>query len=436
MSTLNSSSLILSSHEDEPFSSRSQTIYLKQKTNRMNFKQKGDKKHFLKPFTLKDNRKGCKSVIRPIKKKHQFQTKINTFFEKPINNKANNDNSLLVSENIYNLRKISPLSLHEENNSYNKNKVNNENNNSKKIDSPENKYNLKHKTFNTFSFSSKIKNGNQKEKINNENNNNDIRENKIFNSSEIFSSKEIQNEFNKEMNGICSETDRIIKVTFFFIKNGFNFPFRYIYYKCLINYGFPLIENFNIFYEKLVSDCFKEKIEFPGKMYIEFYTETIFNLLIKDRISVAKKKIISEFFFNGENIDIIKNNLNFINSIKENNKNTRGYLQSYLESNFDEIFKQIDIRLNKQFPKSKPVLCRILSNILTECDKSGYLNYKKIIEMDGIIFDSLRIKGPNNMILNLRKMISSKIFGHEYSDKKFNNVINHYILQIFSNYVM
>ena len=244
----------------------------------------------------------------------------------------------------------------------------------------------------------------------------------------------IQHEFNKELNGITSETDRIIKITFFFIKNGFNFPFRYFFYKCLINYGFPLVENFNAFYQKLLCDCINQNINLPSKMHIEFYTEYIFYLLIKDKISDAKNKLISDFFFNGENIDIIKNNLNFINFIKENNKNIRGYLQSYLESNYDKIFKQMDIKLNKQFPKSKPVLCRMLSNILTECEKSGYLNYKKFIEMDGIIFDSLRIKGPNNITFNLRKMISSKIFGHEYSDKKFNNLINDCLLRIFSNF--
>ena len=432
MSEINSSSLAINPPEDEPFSSKSETIYLQKKTNRNKFNQK-EKKRFLKPFTIKDKRKGCKSVIRPIKKKDQFQTKINTFFEKTFYKNVNIDNSLLDNGKINNLRKNSPLSLQEECNSYNKNGINNENKITKQNESSENEFERKLRIINNYSNYSKAIKNYEKEKINNDNNINAIMENKFFNLSEILLSMKIQHEFNKELNGITSETDRIIKIIFFFIKNGFNFPFRYFFYKCLINYGFPLVESFNSFYQKLLCDCINLNINLPSKMHIEFYTEYIFYLLIKDKISDAKNKLISDFFFNGENIDIIKNNLNFINFIKENNKNIRGYLQSYLESNYDKIFKQMDIKLNKQFPKSKPVLCRMLSNILTECEKSGYLNYKKFIEMDGIIFDSLRIKGPNNITFNLRKMISSKIFGHEYSDKKFNNLINDCLLRIFSN---
>ena len=239
---------------------------------------KKKKKRFLKPFTIKDKRKGCKSVIRPIKKKHQFQTKINTFFEKTFYKNVNIDNSLLDNGKINNLRKNSPLSLQEECNSYNKNGINNENKITKQNESSENEFERKLRIINNYSNYSKAIKNYEKEKINNDNNINALMENKFFNLSEILLSMQIQHEFNKELNGITSETDRIIKITFFFIKNGFNFPFRYFFYKCLVNYGFPLIENFNSFYQKLLCDCINLNINLPSKMHIEFYTEYIFYL--------------------------------------------------------------------------------------------------------------------------------------------------------------
>ena len=170
-----------------------------------------------------------------------------------------------------------------------------------------------------------------------------------------------------------------------FINKGFNEHIRYIFYKCLVNYGFPLFNNFNHFYENFISDCSKEKISAtPDKMYIEFYTEYIFHLLINDKISMSKNIFITNFFFNGENIEIIKKNLNFIIDVKENSNNIRSYIQNYLELNYDIVFNEIDIKLNKTFPKSKAVLCKILSNIVSECDKIGYLKYKKIINNDNI----------------------------------------------------
>ena len=158
MSEINSSSLAINPPEDEPFSSKSETIYLQKKTNRNKFNQK-EKKRFLKPFTIKDKRKGCKSVIRPIKKKHQFQTKINTFFEKTFYKNVNIGNSLIDNGKINNLRKNSPLSLQEECNSYNKNGINNENKITKQNESSENEFERKLRIINNyFNYSKAIKN--------------------------------------------------------------------------------------------------------------------------------------------------------------------------------------------------------------------------------------------------------------------------------------
>ena len=76
----------------------------------------------------------------------------------------------------------------------------------------------------------------------------------------------------------------------------------------------------------------------------------------------------------------------------------------------------------------------MLSNIVIECDKNGYLNYKKLISNDEILFEGLKIKGNTKNNYNIRKMISQNIFGQQLSEKKFNNVINEYLLQLFSNF--
>ncbi len=258
--------------------------------------------------------------------------------------------------------------------------------------------------------------------------------NGIFNKSEINFAMSIEKEFNEMIQGTTSEIDKIMKAIMFFIKKGFTEDIRYIYYKCLINYGFPLVVKFNVFYNNFIDSCEQEKKNNPDKMYIEFYTEYIFNILINGKISIAKMKLASDFFFNGENFETIRNNLIVINTIKENINNNRSYIQSYLDKNFDSLFSEVNFHLNKEFPKSKTVLCKILSNIVNECERNGYLKYKKIISSDDKLFEGLKIKGNLKTNINLRKMISLKVFGHQLPDKKFNNVIQEYFLQFFTNF--
>jgi hypothetical protein len=258
----------------------------------------------------------------------------------------------------------------------------------------------------------------------------------FFNISEINSAAKIQKEFNQLINNLNSGTDKLIKAFAFFINKGFNENIRYYIYKSLVNNGFPMVEKFNIFYDNFINNYSKEKLNIPDKMYMEFYIEYIFNLLILDKISMAKNKLVSDFFFNGENINIIKCNLNCINHFKDNNNNNnnRIFIQNYLGINYDKLFNDISIKINDQFPKSKTVICRILSNIVIECNKIGYLNYKKIINDDDLLFNGLKIKITANITINYRKMISTRIFGQELSDKKFSNVIQEYFLELLSKF--
>lgn len=258
--------------------------------------------------------------------------------------------------------------------------------------------------------------------------------NGIFNKSEINFAMSIEKEYNEMIQDTTSEIDKLMKSINFFINNGFTEDIRYIYYKCLINYGFPLLEKFNVFYNNFMDSCEQEKKNSPHKMYIEFYTEYIFNILRNRNMSIAKKKLVSEFCFNGENFETIRNNLILINTIKENISNNHSYIQYYLEKNFDSLFNEVNFHLNKEFPKSKTVLCKILSNIVNECERNGYLKYKKIISNDDKLFEGLKIKGNIKINLNLRKMISLKVFGQQLADKKFNSIIQEYFLQFFTNF--
>ena len=443
--------------------------YLQKKTKRSNFINKHNIPKYIRNKTQDRNnynmkpkfpnnniRNGSKTVIHYFKnkrRKKQNQSKMNDYFSKPNFNDINIDNSLFQNDMSNSFNQSTSLSLFEEynisNNNMNINKKNVEEISKKIINVNHKKKDInigltslkqnsnktdKYISLNPFSKFSKIINHfKEPDKIMKDNDINCVNNN-IFNKSEISLALKIQKEFKEEINNLTSETDKLIKGTLFFINKGFNEHIRYIFYKHLINHGFPSFNNFNIFYENLILECKNEKLNTPDKMYIEFYTEYIFHLLINNKISMGNKKFISGFFFNNENIEIIKKNLNFIINIKENNTNINSYIQQYLECNFDIIINGIDIKLNKKFPKSKAVLCKIISNVVSECDKNGYLKYKKIINNDNILFNGLKIKGMNNTKMNLRKMISLKIFGQELSDKKFYNLILDLFLQLFSTY--
>jgi hypothetical protein len=471
-------------------------LLLNKKTKRSNFdnyynyqkylKKKNQKKRdngIYSPSRMESYRNGIKSLIRPSK---QIQSTINDFFT----TKTDKDEMNISSDDLFgNKNDISYLSYFQENSSnsksnkknktkkrklkkrkleethkFNGDKIREKNNNQKIInDSSEedenidnsiidynNHYLYKNKNGinNPFSkFSNIVKNRAVEIRIDDDlydynvnkntkeyNNYSLMYKNGIFSKSEIKLAISIEKEFRLIIYNTHSETDKLFKATIFFINKGFSEIIRYIYYQCIINHGFPLIEKFNNFYDLFISYCSKEKKNSPDKMYIEFYTEYIFNTLVNEKSSMAKNKLISEFFFNGENIDIIKNNLNFINNMRENIIHNRSYIQNYIDTNFDLLFKDMNTQLNKEFPKSKTVLCKILSNIVLECDKNGYLKYKDIINNDEILFEGLKIKGQLKSNLNLRKMISLKIFGQKFADKKFNNVIQEYLLQLFSNY--
>ena len=261
--------------------------------------------------------------------------------------------------------------------------------------------------------------------------------NGIFNESEISKALDIRKEFRKEINeSSLQETDKLIKITNYFLNKGFNEKIRFIIFKCLINYGIPNIEKFNIFFNDISLEFKKKKITMPEKMCILLYVEYINNIIKNDNYSIAlaKNKYICDFFFNGETLTTIRSNLNFINAIKNNSKDIENYLQLYLNINFDNVFKDTNFVLNKDFDKSKNVLYKILFNIISKCEKVGYLSYKKIIADNDVIFNGLKIKGDISQYVNKQQLISKKLFGKELSEAKFRQAIQEYFLLLVSNF--
>ena len=396
--------------------------YLGKKKERIDKKannQVGNKK------LKKQEEKNIKFNIERPKSKQQM--KIDEYFE------DKNKNEMQSYNNSGYLQEIRLPNLNKENYTIYNNK------NNKNIQRSKSKYTkqIKANPFHQFSNLLKEKQFKERYKERFKERYNTFIEKGIFTEKEISKVIEITKEYNTEINySFLNDTDKLIKTTNYFLNKGFNENIRYIIYKCLINYGIPPLEKFNIFFNSVNLELTKKKFKTPDKMYILLYIEYI-NNFIKNELelnSIAKNKFIAEFFFNKENCEIVRSNLNFINAIKNNSANISDFLQSYLENNFDNIFKKSKYLLNNTFPKSQTVIIKILCNIVTKCEKIGFLNYKKIIDDYNIIFDGMTFKGNNLVNQNLEKIISKKLFGKELSEKKLKNAIQDYFLILVSNF--
>ena len=349
---------------------------------------------------------------------NQHQTKIYNYFE--------NRNLNIISHPKSNINYLQSINIHDINNGqytiYETNK-------SKKTN--QNKIQKKSNPF--FEFSKILQEKKIKDKY-------DILKSKgIFTEQEISQIQSITKEFKSLVKDLSiQENDCLIKIINYFLNKGFKEQIRFIIFKSLINYGIPNTEDFNTFYNIISNKLIKKNLAIPDKMYILLYIEYITNIIKDDSYinSLAKNKLITQFLFNGDNLSNVKSNFAFINAIKKNEKDIESFLQIYLNNNFDKIFNSAILKLNKNYPKAKDVICKILFNIVTQCDKKGYLNYKKIIGDNDAIFDGLKIIGKitQNKNNNYIQMISIKLFGVELSEEKFRHAIQDYFLLLVSNF--
>ncbi len=349
---------------------------------------------------------------------NQHQTKIYNYFE--------NRNLNIISHPKSNINYLQSINIHDINNGqytiYETNK-------SKKTN--QNKIQKKSNPF--FEFSKILQEKKIKDKY-------DILKSKgIFTEQEISQIQSITKEFKSLVKDLSiQENDCLIKIINYFLNKGFKEQIRFIIFKSLINYGIPNTEDFNTFYNIISNKLIKKNLAIPDKMYILLYIEYITNIIKDDSYinSLAKNKLITQFLFNGDNLSNVKSNFTFINAIKKNEKDIESFLQIYLNNNFDKIFNSAILKLNKNYPKAKDVICKILFNIVTQCDKKGYLNYKKIIGDNDAIFDGLKNIGKitQNNNNNYIQMISIKLFGVELSEEKFRHAIQDYFLLLVSNF--
>ena len=349
---------------------------------------------------------------------NQHQTKIYNYFE--------NRNLNIISHPKSNINYLQSINIHDINNGqytiYETNK-------SKKTN--QNKIQKKSNPF--FEFLKILQEKKIKDKY-------DILKSKgIFTEQEISQIQSITKEFKSLVKDLSiQENDCLIKIINYFLNKGFKEQIRFIIFKSLINYGIPNTEDFNTFYNIISNKLIKKNLAIPDKMYILLYIEYITNIIKDDSYinSLAKNKLITQFLFNGDNLSNVKSNFAFINAIKKNEKDIESFLQIYLNNNFDKIFNSAILKLNKNYPKAKDVICKILFNIVAQCDKKGYLNYKKIIGDNDAIFDGLKIIGKitQNNNNNYIQMISIKLFGVELSEEKFRHAIQDYFLLLVSNF--
>ena len=412
MNNSSSSLDFLNSSMDNNMIKITEKNFLQKKTERNN-----NKKVYNKIIKKKEKKQEeTNSMLNSERLKNQHQMKINDFFEnKNMNILSSNDN-----DNYFNTIKSQEINNGKYTIYYNRNNSKS----AKRFKTP--------KINNPFvTFSKMLKEKQLKSKYN------ILIEKGIFTEKEISKIFDIIKEYNTEINdSLIPDTDKLIKITNYFLNKGFNEKVRYTIYKCLINYGIPNVEKYNNFFNNVNFELSKKKLNTPEKMYVLLYVEYIGHF-IKNELnmnSIAKNKFISEFYFNRENIEIVTSNLNFINTIKSHSTNIEKYLQSYLANNFDNFFEKAKLKINDGYPKAKDVIIKMLSNIIIKCEKNGFLAYNKIIDDNNIIFEGLKIKGKNLKDKNLEQMISIKLFNIELSEKKLRNAVKEYFLILVSNF--
>ena len=249
----------------------------------------------------------------------------------------------------------------------------------------------------------------------------------------------IEKEFYEVMNGQGSAVDRLVYGINFFMDQGFTENVRYVFYENLMNMGLPINGNFNKFYQTFIANCGENQKDIPCKIAAEFYFEFIFKILV-DNISDAKQRYISDFFFNGNKYEIIRNNFNLITYVRELIAENEMNLYNFLMDKYDFLFKDIaisNVKINTGFNKYKNIISKMLANVILRCDRHGYLNFRQYIDNERIIFDGLKIKDNNTYghgRFSVKKMISIKVFGQELTNKKFNDIVKEYFLYLFSHF--
>ena len=228
-----------------------------------------------------------------------------------------------------------------------------------------------------------------------------------------------------------SSRDRLFKIYNYLLSKGFEEKTRKLFVRCLLNYGFPLVNEFDKFYILFQMNANHLNIKnIPNKTDTKFYYELVYFVLEED-----ESLDYNIFVFGEERTSLVRTKLLIIRQF-QSYKDLSKVMLYYVKDMQNVLFAHIDPKLDNSYQRTHFVLAKLLSNILTKSIKSGFLNYRNYIKDDNIIFDNIRIKKDGQTsVFNIREGISKKIFGKPLNEQEFNNVIEMYYKALFSQVI-
>jgi hypothetical protein len=283
----------------------------------------------------------------------------------------------------------------------------------------------------TFDFIKNIANSIIKKKTldneNNNNTNNSINNNQFLENKAI-SGQEGESQETDAIEKLINETkfessrDRLFKIYNYLLTKGFEEKTRKLFVRCLLNYGFPLVNEFDKFYILFQMNANHLNIKnIPNKTDTKFYYELVYFVLEED-----ESLDYNIFVFGEERTSLVRTKLLIIRQF-QSYKDISKVMLFYVKDMQNVLFSHIEPKLDDSYQRAHFVLAKLLSNILTKSIKSGFLNYKNYIKDDNIIFDNIRIKKDGQTsVFNIREGISKKIFGKPLNEMEFNNVVEMY----------
>ena len=225
-----------------------------------------------------------------------------------------------------------------------------------------------------------------------------------------------------------SSRDRLFKIYNYLLTKGFEEKTRKLFVKCLLNYGFPLVNEFDKFYLLFQMNAQHLKIKnIPNKTDSQLYYELIYFILEED-----ESLDYNIFAFGDERTSLIRTKLLIIRQFQSFKDVTKA-MYHFVKDKNSILFGHIEPKLDESYQRVHFVMAKLLSNIVSKSIKSGFLNYKNYIKDDNIIFDNIRIKkdGQTPSVFNIREGIAKKIFGKTMNENEFNDAITTYYEALF-----
>ena len=224
-----------------------------------------------------------------------------------------------------------------------------------------------------------------------------------------------------------SSRDRLFKIYNYLLTKGFEEKTRKLFVKCLLNYGFPLVSEFDKFFILFQMNAQHLKIKnIPNRTDTQLYYELVYFILEED-----ESLDYNIFVFGEERTSLIRTKLLIIRQFQSFKDVTKA-MYFFVKDRNNILFGNIEPKLDESYQRVHFVMAKLLSNLVNKSIKSGFLNYKNYIKDDNVIFDNIRIKKDGQTsVYNIREGIAKKIFGKVMNENEFNNAINSYYEALF-----